>query len=46
MKWKQPLSLVRRNRWRFVAGLGLSMAQAGLWVWFGWYLVAKIRAGA
>jgi len=46
MKWKQPLSLVRRNRWRFVAGLGLSLAQGGLWLWLGWYLVAKARAGA
>jgi DNA-directed RNA polymerase subunit RPC12/RpoP len=46
MKWKQPLSLVRRNRWRFVVGLGLSLAQGGLWIWFFFYLVAKIRAGA
>jgi hypothetical protein len=46
MKWKQPLSLVRRNRWRFVVGLGLSLAQGGAWLWFGWYIVAKVRAGA
>jgi hypothetical protein len=41
MKWKQPLSLVRRNRWRFVLGLALGLAQGGAWVWFIWYLVAK-----
>lgn len=46
MKWKQPISPVRRNRWRFVAGLAVSLIQGGLWVWLGWYLVAKIRSGA
>ena len=46
MKWKKPLSLVRRNRWRFVAGLAVALAQGGLWLWFGWYLAAKIRTGA
>lgn len=46
MKWKKPLSPVRRSRWRFVAGLAVSLAQGGLWFWLGWYLVAKIRAGA
>jgi hypothetical protein len=46
MKWKKPLSPVRRSRWRFAAGVAISMAQGGLWLWLGWYLVAKIRAGA
>lgn len=46
MKWKQPISLVRRNRWRFALGLLAAIAQAGAWVWFIWYAVAKARAGA
>ena len=46
MKWRQPISLVRRNRWRFVAGLLVAVAQGGAWVWFIWYTVAKVRAGA
>jgi hypothetical protein len=45
MKWTQPLSLVRRNRWRFVAGLAVALAQGGLWIWFGLYQAAKSRAG-
>lgn len=46
MKWKQPISLVRRSRWRFVLGLLVAITQAGGWVWFIWYTVAKARAGA
>jgi hypothetical protein len=46
MKWKQPLSLVRRNRWRFVVGLTVALVQGGLWIWFGVYLAAKSKAGA
>ena len=30
MKWRQPLSLVRRNRWRFVAAILLSLAELAL----------------
>lgn len=45
VKWKQPISLVRRNRWRFVAGLAAALAQGGAWIWFGWYWIAKARAG-
>ena len=30
MKWKQPLSLVRRNRWRFLAAILVSLAELGL----------------
>ncbi len=29
MKWAQPLSLVRRNRWRFAAAILLSVAELG-----------------
>ena len=46
MKWRAPLSLIRRNRWRFAAGLGVAIVQGGLWVWFLWYVVAKARSGA
>jgi hypothetical protein len=46
MKWKQPISLVRRNRWRFGLGLTLALVQSGLWVLLIWYTVAKIRSGA
>jgi len=46
MKWRKPMSLVRRNRWRFVLGLAVSVAQGGVWVWLVWYAVAKVRAGA
>jgi len=45
MKWKQPISLVRRNRWRFALGLGLALVQGGLWVWLILYLVALSRTG-
>ena len=46
MKWKQPISLVRRSRWRFVAGLGVAVVQGCLWIWGIWYVVAKARARA
>ncbi len=43
MKWKAPISLVRRNRWRFGAGLAVALLQGGLWCWGIWYLVAKAK---
>ena len=47
MKWKQPISLVRRNRggvsW---LGLAVALAQGGAWCWLIWYLVAKARSRA
>ena len=46
MKWTQPISLVRRNRWRFVVGLAAALVEGGLWLWGIWYLVAKARARA
>lgn len=46
MKWKEPLSLVRRNRWRFVVGLATAAAEGALWVVFIWYLVARATRGA
>jgi hypothetical protein len=44
VKWKQPLSLVRRSRWRFVVGILLSLLITAGWLvlalyfllhWFG-----------
>jgi hypothetical protein len=46
MKWRKPLSLVRRNRWRFVVGLAAGIGEGALWVWFIGYLLAKARHGA
>jgi hypothetical protein len=46
MKWKQPISLVRRSRWRFAAGLAVALVQGGLWALLIWYMVAKSRRGA
>ena len=31
VKWRQPISLVRRNRWRFVAAILISLTEIGLW---------------
>jgi DNA-directed RNA polymerase subunit RPC12/RpoP len=31
MKWSQPLSLVRRNRWRFVAAILISVSEIAGW---------------
>jgi len=45
MKWKQPISLVRRNRWRFGVGLAVALLEGGLWIWGIWYLVAAARMG-
>src|SRR5271157_4388125 len=40
MKWRQPLSIVRRFRWRFVAGAAVALVETGLWAWGLVYLVA------
>jgi hypothetical protein len=45
MKWKQPISLVRRNRWRFGVGLAVALVEGGLWILGIWYLVAQARRG-
>ena len=45
MTWKKPLSPVRRWRWRFLAGIGLSLLQLGGWAWAIAYLVARMAAG-
>lgn len=41
MKWRQPLSLVRRNRWRFVAAILLSLAELGFCAAVVYILVAR-----
>ena len=44
LKWRQPLSLVRRTHWRFVAGILLGLAEIGGWIWAVLYLMAQSRA--
>jgi hypothetical protein len=43
LKWKQPLSLVRRNRWRFVVGILAGLAEIGGWVWGILFFLAQSR---
>jgi hypothetical protein len=38
MKWREPLSLVRRNRWRMGAAILISSVMIGLWAWGILYL--------
>jgi hypothetical protein len=45
VKWKQPLSLVRRNRWRLVVAILVSFSEAGLWLWLLIYWMVRLRAG-
>ena len=43
MKWRQPLSLVRRNRWRFVVAILIGIIETGLWIWGLLYVSLSIR---
>ncbi len=43
MKWKQPISPVRRNRWRFVLAILICVSMIVLWVWGIIYFVALVR---
>jgi hypothetical protein len=45
MKWRQPLSVVRRYRWRFVAGMLIGLAELGGWIWGILYSLARARMG-
>jgi hypothetical protein len=45
MKWRQPLSLVRRFRWRFVAAILIGLAELGGWIWGVVYFVARAKMG-
>src|ERR1051326_7412504 len=40
MTWSRPLSIVRRNRWRFVAAMVISVLEIGLWTVAIVYLVS------
>jgi hypothetical protein len=33
LKWKQPISPVRPNRWRFVVAIVISLIMIALWIW-------------
>jgi len=44
MKWREPLSLVRRSRWRFFAAIAVGLAETAGWAWGIVYLAA--HAGA
>jgi hypothetical protein len=44
-KWRAPLSLVRRNRWRFVAAILVGLTEVGLWIWGITYLLLRSKAG-
>jgi len=43
MRWDRPLSLVRRNRWRFVAAILVGGIETALWIWLAVYLAAQVR---
>ncbi len=45
LRWRRPLSLVRRFRWRFVAAILIGLAETGAWIWGIVYFVAKAKAG-
>ena len=40
--WKEPLSIVRRTRWRFVAASLVAAAELGGWVWLVVYLALRL----
>jgi hypothetical protein len=42
LKWKAPLSVVRRSRWRFAAAILLGLAQTGAWIWGILYWMARV----
>jgi hypothetical protein len=42
LKWRQPISPVRRNRWRFVLAIIISLIMMGLWIWGIVYAVAVL----
>jgi len=44
-KWKQPLSLVRQSRWRFVVAILISLAEILAWIGIVVAIVIGIRAG-
>jgi hypothetical protein len=45
LKWRQPLSLVRRSRWRFVVAILLGLAETAGWCWLILYIVLQAKNG-
>jgi hypothetical protein len=43
-RWREPISLVRRNRWRMVLGMSIATLEIAAWVWGILYLIASIKA--
>jgi hypothetical protein len=41
VKFRAPLSLVRRNRWRLIAGLLISLTEVVFWIWAIVYLITR-----
>ena len=41
LRWRRPLSLVRRFRWRFLVGGALAFVETGLWCWGIVYLLTR-----
>ncbi len=45
MRWKRPLSLVRKSRWRFVVASVIGLAETVGWVWLIVYWWERFRMG-
>jgi hypothetical protein len=43
LKWRAPLSLVRRFRWRFFAAILVGLGETAGWIWFVLYLLLRGR---
>ena len=46
LKWRAPLSVVRRSRWRFVAAILIGLAETGGWSWGILYLMLRARTNS
>jgi hypothetical protein len=45
LKWRRPLSLVRRFRWRFVVAIAIGLSELGAWIWGILYFAARSKMG-
>jgi hypothetical protein len=45
MRWKRPLSLVRKSRWRFVVASIIGAAMTVGWVWLIVYWWERLLSG-
>lgn len=45
VKWKQPLSLVRSSRWRFLVASAIAAVQLTGWLWLLVYWIERLRSG-